>query len=195
MSSGGKGEADVSYEQSPQQRALYEALMPMLTGEGGLFSGGFQAPQYGQPTADWYSGLSPDIMAGLQQPYIEAQKQGMELLGGQGGVGSARGGASGTAGAMTGEIMGQMATQVPLQAWQMGAPGRAAEYQAGMMPYTGAIGALGSTMPEAIVDPGGGGGMGMMGGALGGGMMGSMLGLSNPYTAAMMLGGGLLGGK
>jgi len=161
MSSGGKGgnifqpgDPSINYTQSLEQRGIYQALMPMLTGEGGLWSGDFQAPSYGQPTADWYSGLSPDVMTGLQQPYIEAQQQGLELLGAGGATGSARAGASGTAGAMTGEIMGQMARNVPLQAWQMGAPGRAAEYQAGMLPYTGAIGALGGAYPEAVVTPG-----------------------------------------
>ena len=172
------------------------------TGGGGSFGGSgdiWDIPQAPAPTADWYSNLSPDIMTGLQQPYIEAQQQGLELLGAGGAAGSARGGASGTAGAMTGEIMGQMAQNVPMQAWQMTQPGAMAQWgqevERSRYPMTAAVSMLGGTMPEAVVDPGGGGFGGAMTGALGGGAMGGMLGLSNPYTAGMMGLGALMGGK
>lgn len=149
---GGGGDPEISYTQSKEQKEVMRMMMPMLAQ---LFGGNFQAPQFPGPTSDWYSNLSPDIMSGLQQPYMEAQQQGLELLGMGGAAGSARGGASGTAGAMTGEIMGQMAQNVPLQAWEMGAQGRASEYQAGMLPYTGALASLSGTYPEAVVNPGG----------------------------------------
>ena len=90
--------------------------------------------------------------------------------------------------------MGDMARNVPLQAWQMGAPGRAAQYQAELYPETLGVQTLSGVQPPTTVNQGGFSGAGALGGALGGGMMGSMLGLSNPYTAAMMLGGGLLSG-
>ncbi len=203
MGGGGKGGADIDYTQSPQQQQMAQMLMPTLQN---LFGGGWQAPAAQQPTRDWYSGLSPDVLGGLQQPYMEAQKQGMELLGGS--AGTARAGATGAAGAMTGDIMSQMAMQVPMQAWQMGQPGRMAEYQANLMPYQAATSMMGGTYPEAVVDQGGGGFGGALGGALGGGALGSMLGLGataagpgvaaaamSPWMWPLIGGGALLGGK
>ena len=177
--------------------SLFKDAIQQEFGMGGYeYTGApWEAPAYDQPTADWYSNLSPDIMGGLQQPYIEAQQQGMELLGGS--AGSARGGATGAAGAMTGDIMGQMARNVPMQAWQMGAQGRASEYQSQMLPYTGALAGISGTYPNPVVNPGdsSGGAGGAFGGAAGGAAMGSALGLSNPWTAGMMGLGALLGAK
>lgn len=155
---GGGGDPEISYTQSPEQKKIMRLMMPMLSQ---LFSGDWQAPQYPTP-ASMHDMLSPGQIGGLQQPFIEAQQQGMELLGMSGGAGSARGGASGTAGAMTGEIMGQMATQVPLMAHQMYSPGVASQYQAQMTPYNIMPGMFGGTMPEAVVNQGGNNMMSML---------------------------------
>ena len=149
----------------------YTPGTPGTPATGGFTPGDpWQPPTGLSPTADWYSNLSPELMAGLQQPYMDAQRQGMELLGGS--AGSARGGATGAAGAMTGEIMGQMAQNVPMQAWGMGAEQR----QALMLPYTGALATLSGTYPEAVVQPGSG--MDPLSMLLAGGMTAGSLGWS-----------------
>jgi hypothetical protein len=160
---------------NPQQQWTPGQGTAATEGSWGYTGAPWQPPIGLSPTADWYSNLSPDVMAGLQQPYIDAQRQGLELLGAGGAAGSARGGASGTAGAMTGEIMGQMAQNVPMQAWQMGADQR----QALMMPYQAATGMMGATMPEAVVSQQ----SGVLDYAIPGLMTAGMLGW-NPFAAA-----------
>ena len=150
----GGSDSGVDYEQSPEQRAIYDMISPHLQtafNQGGwdisqppdprseipsmqgVLSG---VPMYNlpsseslQPTQQWWQGVSPDVKAGLWQPYKEAGSQLAEQMGGQGQWGSMRGGPSGAAGAAMGEIASKGALQVPMQAWQMGEQGRMTDYQ------------------------------------------------------------------
>ena len=153
----GGGGSDVEYTQSPEQREIFGYLSPLiqqatsrgLAGEPawnvdappdvfdpktgipsmqGVLS---DTPMYNtdfmQPTQQWWNNVSPDVKSGLWSPYKEAGNQLSEQLGGQGQWGSARGGPSGAAGAAMGQLMSEGAQNVPLQAWQMGQEGRAAD--------------------------------------------------------------------
>jgi len=151
----GGSDPSVDYTQSSEQEQMYEMLFPQIqaASEGGgwpisqppdprdeipsmqgVMSG---VPMYGipsseslQPTQQWWQGVSPDVKAGLWQPYKEAGAQLSEMMGGRGQWGSMRGGPSGAAGAAMGKIASEGAMQVPLQAWGMGEQGRMAGYQA-----------------------------------------------------------------
>lgn len=152
---GGGSEPSIGYAQSPEQRQIYGMVAPYL--QQAFSQGGWNIseppdprneipsmqgvlsdiPMYDipstemlQPTQQWWEGVSPDVKAGLWQPYQEASQQLTEYMGGRGQMGSARGGFSGSAGAGMGEIMAQGAMNVPLQAWQMGEQGRMAGWGA-----------------------------------------------------------------
>jgi hypothetical protein len=133
MSSG--GDAGVEYTQSPEQRKISQAVLPMVQGMGKYgterYFGG--APQMGapsmggvltgQPMYDIPSpSLAPQVKAGLYAPYVEAGQGLMEMMGSRGQAGSPQGGFSGAAGAAMGELAGQAAKNVGLNAWQMTAP-------------------------------------------------------------------------
>jgi hypothetical protein len=90
--------------------------------------GGYTPPTAVGPTADWYNNMSPEIMAGLNAPWNQAQDQMFETMGGQ--AGSGRGGFSGAGGAAYGSFMADKATQMPMQAWGMSQPGLQANWQA-----------------------------------------------------------------
>lgn len=103
---------------------------PTMPSMGGVMSGvdpyGIQSwnvPGAVAPTAGWYQGMSPEVMAGLNAPYDDARSQMFETLGGTGQLGSARGGFSGAAGAALGEFEANRARDIGLQAWQMTLPG------------------------------------------------------------------------
>jgi hypothetical protein len=146
------------YEQSPEQQAVFQALLPMFQGlsqQGvsnlgmtnmgapsaptapsmtGILSG---VPQYQipnvnsmMPTQDWWNSLSPDVMQGIWAPYQQASKGMLEQLGGMGQLGSARGGATGAAGAALGQFGADAANKVGLQAWQMSQPAMQAGWNA-----------------------------------------------------------------
>ena len=154
----GGSSGGVDNYQSAQQQAVWSELLPMIrqmgqAGESGqpLWQTGqppsaldnipsmqgvmsdvpmYDIPQAPQPNQQWWQGVSPDVKAGLWQPYKEAGQQLSEQMGGQGQWGSARGGPSGAAGAAMGEIASRGAMNVPMQAWQMGEQGRMADYNA-----------------------------------------------------------------
>ncbi len=158
MSSGG----DVKYTQSPEQRQLFESIMPMVQGMAGYgterFFGG--APQMGapsmagvltsqpmydipnpstaMPTADWWGSLAPQVKAGLYAPYVEAGEGLMAAMGGRGQLGSERGGFSGATGAAMGELASNAARDVGLNAWQMTAPMAMTGWQADLARNMGA---------------------------------------------------------
>jgi len=74
------------------------------------------------PSAEWYQGIAPEVKAGLWAPYQEAGQQLMETLGGQGQLGSQRGGYSGATGVALGTLAQKAGQNVGMQAWQMTAP-------------------------------------------------------------------------
>ena len=160
MSSG--GDSTVEYTQSPEQRQVLQATLPMLQGLGqyGMeryFSGapnmgapsmqgvltstpmydiptgydipgrtiggyGITDPTGAMPTADWWGSLSPNVKAGLYAPYVEAGQGLLEAMGSKGQLGSPTGGYSGSTGVALGELAGQAAKNVGLNAWQMTSP-------------------------------------------------------------------------
>lgn len=174
------------------------------------------------PTAQWYDNLSPEVMAGIRAPFIDASRQLTESMGGT--AGSASAGASGAMGAAQGRFWADAGKNMGLQAWNMTYPGEAMAYgaeldrsrtaygtelsrnqslfntmlQRNMLPYSILPGMMGGTYSNPVVGGGGGGIGGAAIGALGGGMAADMMGLSmsaNPvmFPAAIAL--GALGGS
>lgn len=230
----------VSYSQSPEQQAIYNAIQPTIQyiGRQGRRgdpvwntptmerSTGYDLPSGDMlmPTQDWYSNLSPEVMAGLNAPYDDARDQLMERMGGLGQGGSAGAGYSGAAGAALGEFEATRANNIGLQAWQMTQPGLFADYnaqlgrnqwtanvgqQANVMewqnraesykfPYTSLPGLVGGTYPSPIVDTSPSAannmGAGLMGG-MGGYGMGQQMGVNPWATAGIGAAGSYMRGK
>lgn len=139
-----------TYTSSPEQRAMYAALMPMIQGLANRGVNQLELPNFGapmaptapsmtgvlsgvpmynipsvesmMPTQSWYNSLSPEVMKGVWAPYEQASKGMLEQLGGIGQLGSPRGGASGAAGAALGQFSADAANKVGMQAWQMSQP-------------------------------------------------------------------------
>lgn len=86
------------------------------------------------PTQDWWNNLSPEVMAGIEAPWIDAENQLAERLG-SGGGGSAMGGWSGNSAAGFGKFFSDKAGDMGLQAWNLTAPGAALQYQTGVMDW------------------------------------------------------------
>ncbi len=162
MSSG--GDSSVEYTQSPEQRQLFQSIMPMVQGLAGYgteryfgdaplmgapsMSGvltsqpmyDIPSPATAMPTADWWGSLAPQVKAGLYAPYAEAGEGLMAAMGGRGQLGSARGGFSGAAGAAMGELASNAARDVGLNAWRMTSPMAMAGWQADLNRNIGAYG-------------------------------------------------------
>jgi len=113
----GGSDAGVNYEQSPEQRQMYGYLAPMVEmmsqragGSQPLWETGappdprdeipsmqgvmsdvtpYGIPQAAQPNQQWWQGVSPDVKAGLWQPYKEAGR----TDGWSGSMGFSKGGA------------------------------------------------------------------------------------------------------
>lgn len=147
-----------TYTSSPEQRAMYSALLPMIQGLSSQGVSQIGMPNYGapmaptapsmtgvlsgipqyqipstqsmMPTQEWWNSLSPDVMQGVWAPYQQASKGMLEQLGGIGQLGSARGGATGAAGAALGQFSADAANKVGLQAWQMSQPAMQLGWQA-----------------------------------------------------------------
>jgi hypothetical protein len=156
----GKGSSGTktTYTSSPEQRKMWDTLLPMIQGlsqQGqtslgqanmgaptaptmpsmtGVLSGvqPYQIPstESMMPTKSWWDSLSPDVMAGVWAPYQQASQGMLEQLGGMGQLGSARGGATGAAGAALGQFGADAANKVGLQAWQMSQPAAQMGWQA-----------------------------------------------------------------
>ena len=241
-SGGGSGSSNVEYTQSPEQRQVFDATLPLFQGLSQYgqqrYFGGEQNmgapsmagtltgqqmydipdPSSAMPTQNWWSSLSPQVKSGLYAPYVEAGQGLMEMMGGKGQLGSARGGFSGAAGAAMGELAGKAAQNVGLNAWQMTSPmamnawnadltRNVNAYQSGQQERMGdyntqmnvwnrpmqTLGMMGMGMPQAYAQPQ----SNQWGGALSGAMMGGMgaYGMSgNPYLGGLgALGGGLAG--
>lgn len=140
---GGGGDTEVKYYQSPEQRSIMSALLPMAnilgqagkTGEGlysiptsptygtlptpGNYASAIADPTMMMPTGDWYSEIAPEVTKGLWAPYEKAGTQLWDVMQSKGQLGSQRGGVSAGAGAALGELYAQGAKDVGLSAYQM----------------------------------------------------------------------------
>lgn len=181
---GGGGDSDVNYQQSKEQRKVYNKAFKIMKGVWADGGQGFidQYADVVQPTAQWYQNLSPEYMAGVWEPYNMGAQQMLENMGAQGVVGSGRGGYSGAASDALGRFYADASQQVGLDAWNTGAAYR----NMMMFPYTSAYGALGGTYGSAVVDPGNASNpaAGALSGAVGGGTLGYMIGSGIGGTAA-----------
>ncbi|MHA2085947.1 MAG: hypothetical protein ACXABD_19560 [Candidatus Thorarchaeota archaeon] len=81
-----------------------------------------QAPGPVLPTEQYFQSVAPQIQQALWQPYGQVFQQTLETMGGQGQLGSQRGGFSGASGAAAGTFAAEVAPRMAAQAWQMGAP-------------------------------------------------------------------------
>ena len=238
---GSGGDTQVEYAQSPEQRQLMNAYMPMAEGLGqygqeryfggepnlgapsmnGVLTGqqmyDIPDPSSAMPTQQWWNSLSPEVMAGLNAPWEDQRSQMLEFMGQRGQTGSGQGGYSGAAGAAIGELAGNAAQNIGLNAWEMTSPMAQASWQADLqrnmnaynvgqqermgdyntamqawqMPYQSMNNMIGQGMPQGYAQQGSGGVGNALSGAMMGGMGGSMFG---PWgTALGALGGGLSG--
>ena len=80
------------------------------------------SPDMAMPTQNWWNSLSPQVMSGLEAPWLSARDKLVEDFSARGMVGSPRGGYSGAAGAAMGELAGNAAQNIGMQAWQMSQP-------------------------------------------------------------------------
>ena len=146
---GGGSEPSVQYQQSPEQRQMYQTFMPLMQKIGqaqqplwnippapqapqmpsmsGVLSG--VSPEYIMPSEKWWDMISPNVKEGLWAPWNEAANQMMETMGAGGQLGSARGGYSGTGERALGELYSRAGEDVGMQAWKMTAPGMMTGYQ------------------------------------------------------------------
>ena len=137
---GGSG-SEVDYQQSPEQRQVYQNVMPLVMAMARNAQSGtpaWQIPQMpdipempsayqgierAMPTSAWWNSISPDIKQAAWQPYEDMTDNLMESLGYGGSVGSPSGGFSGAAGEALGrEVVSRAATQIPAQLWNMTGP-------------------------------------------------------------------------
>ena len=135
------GGSNVTYAQSPEQAQLLSTIMPVVSRVASTAMTGqplYQLPatyeipaaEAVMPTTDWWKGIAPEVKQGLWAPYNEAADILTERLGATGGLGSARGGYSGSAAAGLGKLYSEAGKDVGLQAWQMTQPALAAQWQA-----------------------------------------------------------------
>jgi hypothetical protein len=238
MSSGGGSE--VKYSSSPEQQKIMQALLPMLQSQGaygqeryfggqpqqgapsmnGVLTGqqmyDIPDPTMAMPTSQWYNSIAPEVKAGLYAPWVEAGQGLQEQMGSRGQMGSAGSFHTGAYGAAAGELAGNAAQNVGMQAWNMTAPMAQNAWNANLQRNQQAYGAgqqerLGDYNTQMEVWRRPMQAMGMMnqgmpqgysqqqsnqvGGALSGGMMGGMMGSMIPGigTGLGALGGGLSG--
>lgn len=155
MSSGG---GSVKYKQSPEQRQVFQSLMPLLqqvvgAGQGGTSPWQIPSTEGMMPTQGWYENMDPNIMAGVREPYIDASQQLTESLGYS--AGSGRGGPSGMLGDVQSDFWSKAGTQMGQQAWNMVSPiqqmGWQAELQGKQFPYTAMPSMMGGTYSQPVV--------------------------------------------
>ena len=138
--SGGGGKTKTEYVASPEQRAVYQWLIPLvqqMSLAGTLGTSPYPIPgmpdvpqlpspyeglERAMPTKAWWEGIEPGVKEGLYAPWEEAGQRLSEQLSGAGAGGSARGGFSGAIAPAMADLWGQAGQQVPLQAWQMTGP-------------------------------------------------------------------------
>jgi hypothetical protein len=204
MSGGG---ASVDYKTPWQQQQLLQDIIPLWQnmaayGVGNMGAGGlYDQPSAPQPTSGWFNSISPEVMAGLWEPYDFAANQMAEQLNFQGSLG-AGGQYTGNALGNFGDFYSKAGTQLGTQAWNMMSPGLWADYQSQMqemmMPYQ-LLGMAPQMMPTGIVQNQPNTAGNAFGGAATGAMSGAMLGSAIPglgtgVGAAIGGGAGLLSG-
>lgn len=201
----GGGDSKVEYSQSPAQAKVYKALYPQLRNiwsmGGDSFAQSLGLDSYMLPTQGYYDNMPREMKAAMWEPYNEGANQLKEQMGYTGTLGSPRAGYSGAMGAALGEYYADATNDIALNAWNMGSGYRNAYYNAQMFPYTSALGALGGTYGNAVVDPGtmNNTGASVASGMIGGGLTGYQIGATygsagGPYGAAIgAVAGGLLG--
>jgi hypothetical protein len=149
---GGGSQTRTEYAQSPEQRQVFNALMPTIRRIGSAGGGslwdiptapmaptarqytsptpqGYNVPDAVAPTQNWWDSIASPVMAGLNAPWNDARNQMFESLGQAGSLGSAGAGMSGAAGAALGEFESNRANQMGLQAWNMMQPGLMNQWQ------------------------------------------------------------------
>ena len=129
---GGAGAAPGSAGGFPTDLPL-EYFSPFQPGLWPLPTYQTPSPEWMMPTGRTMGSISPAVWEGIMQPYQRVEQQLMETLGGQGGLGSARGGFSGQGAAGIGKYWAEAAPGIGMQAWNMISPalqqGWAAELQ------------------------------------------------------------------
>ena len=200
MSGGGTSDK-LMMMQSPEQRQMWQMILPWLQrgfGEGNPYD--LPDATMLQPTKDWYENLSPEVMEGIRAPYEDQGMQLMETMGFKGMGGSPRGGMSGSSGVAAGTFAEEASRNIGMQAWQMTAPGAqmqyGAELQRNMAPWQAAQAQASGTYPTPVYQQGqrsNYGGLGSMLGMGGGAALGGLLYTANPLLGAAA--GGFLGGQ
>lgn len=166
------GDPEIEYTQSPWERKVFEGVSPFL--ERMRSDQMVRSLMPLGPTEEWYNRLSPNIMAGIKAPYLDAFSTLTEGMNARGQLGGAL--MSPAAGAFAGEFAAKMGEGIGQQAWRMHQPVMAQQQAAAMLPYQLMPQMLGLSMGQTVVQPGKKGfmdylgpiGMGAMGlGALG----------------------------
>lgn len=155
------GDADVNYESSPEQQAILQQLMPLITQLTNQAQGGaaaYQIPNISglMPSTDWYNNISQGMKDAAWEPYQEGMNQLENTLSGRGSMGSARAGMSGAAADVMSDYTRQASSNVTNSLWNMTSPGLQAGWQAllqqQMMPYSMMTGMTSSMLPTGFVN-------------------------------------------
>lgn len=141
---GGSG-SSVNFEQSPQQRWLWENFsqpyMQKLAGGNIDLPSMYDIPESPSPyqvpdissmmpTGDWFGSLDPSIKAGIRSPYEDAGRQMLEIMGAKGQTGSVSSPYSGSAASATGKFWEEAARGMGQQGWNMISPALQQGWQA-----------------------------------------------------------------
>ena len=156
----GQGGGSITSYQSPEQQAVYAAMVPLMqkvsqAGMSGQSPYNIPNPEMLMPGKDWYSSLSPEVMQGIRAPYEDASKQLTESLGYS--AGSAMGGASGTLGGAQAKFWEEAGKGMGQQAWGMVQPAYSAGWQALLqgqqMPFNMMPGMMGGSYSQPVIQP------------------------------------------
>lgn len=193
---GGSGPS-LDFKRSKQQKWLWDWAQPFWENlSAGNMPDMWDVPDISSmmPGKNWWADLDPNIKAGIREPYEDASRQMLEVMGAKGQIGSASSPYSGSSQTATGKFWEDAATGMAGQGWNMVSPALTAgwnaelqrnmgQYQQNMMPFQMLPQATQMSMPYPVVDPGtpGFGGMAMSLAAPA--MMGwGMGGFQNPFS-------------
>lgn len=193
---GGSGPS-MDFKSSPWQKYIQDWLKPFMNNMStGNMPDMWEIPDISSmmPGKNWWEDLDPNIKAGIREPYKDASKQMLEVMGAKGQVGSASSPYSGSSQTATGKFWEDAAGGMAQQGWGMVSPAlqqgwgaqlaqNQGQYGQEMMPYGMIPGMSQQAAPYPTVNPGSGGYGGGLGGLAGmglggwfGGPMGMMLG-------------------
>lgn len=198
---GGSGPS-MDFKQSGLQKFLEQWARPFWENmSSGNMPDMWEVPDISQmmPGEGWWEGLDSDIKAGIREPYEDASKQMLEVMGAKGQTGSSASPYSGSSATATGSFWADASKGMANQGWGMVSPAlqqgwqaqlgqNQAQYAQDMMPYGMLPGATQMAMPYPVVNPGtpgAGGSIGTLAGMGIGGLMGGPMG--------MLYGGGMGG--